>query len=258
MFLVLIEAGLAILFPLFIGYAIDDAIKSNYQGAYLLAELGVASLIIGAGRRFYDSRFYAHIFEKLGVELSGQANLSASKKTARLNMMREILEFFENSVPELVGSLIGLVGVLLIIASLNIEIFYYALGVLTFVFLIYALTRKKTIFFNYSYNEEIEHQVDVITKNDIPALKSHLKNLMKWNIKLSDLEMINFSAVWLVMMAFLVYSIILAVGEGVAQYGVIFALVMYLFQYIENVIMLPVFYQQWLRLAEISERLRRI
>ena len=120
------------------------------------------------------------------------------------------------------------------------------------------MTAKKTILLNFSLNEEMEHQVDIISKNELPILKMHLKNLMKWNIKLSDLETINFAIVWLVMMAYLVYSIILVVSGGDVKYVAVFSLVMYLFQYIESVIMLPIFYQQWLRLREISQRLRRI
>ena len=81
---------------------------------------------------------------------------------------------------------------------------------------------------------------------------------MKWNIKLSDLETINFSIAWIFMMGFLVWSIIISVEGGNVQYGAVFALVMYIFQYIESVVSLPFFYQQWLRLGEISERLRGI
>ena len=41
------------------------------------------------------------------------------------------------------------------------------------------------------------------------------------------------------------------------EYGAVFALVMYVFQFMESVMLLPLFYQQWLRLREISGRLAR-
>jgi len=56
--LLLVEAGLAILFPLLIGLAIDDAIQGSYQGAIQLGLLGLTVLIVGVGRRIFDSRFY--------------------------------------------------------------------------------------------------------------------------------------------------------------------------------------------------------
>ena len=104
----------------------------------------------------------------------------------------------------------------------------------------------------------MERQVDIISKNEVPGLKNHLRDLMNWNIKLSDLETINFSVVWVFMMGFLVVSIIWAAGEGESNYGKVFSLVMYVFQYIESVVTLPFFYQQWLRLREISGRLSHI
>ena len=53
-------------------------------------------------------------------------------------------------------------------------------------------------------------------------------------------------------------SIILAADVETIGYGALFSLAMYVFQYIESVIGLPLFYQNWLRLEEIKERLEKI
>ena len=256
--LVLTEAGLTVLFPLYIGFAIDDALKGETWGSITLGVLGMLTLLVGAARRFYDSRFYARIFKKLGLMLSRKEENTASQKAARLSMLGEIVEFFENSVPELVNSLIGLVGTLIIIAALHLKIFFGCVLILVVVVIVYAFTRNKTISYNAAYNNEMERQVNVLIQAKVPALKSHLKDLMRWNVKLSDLETINFSIVWMAMMVFLVLSIGWAVESSTANYGKVFALVMYIFQYIESVITLPFFYQQWLRLGEISNRFKGI
>lgn len=258
LFLVLSEAVLELFFPLFIGWAIDDVLKNEYRGCVYLMILGVFAIIAAGGRRFFDSRFYGEVFEKLGFDLTNQSNASTSKKSARLGMLSEVIEFLEHSIPSIIISFISLVGTLVIVATLNTKIFIGCLIALVVVFLFYFFTRNKTIFYNTEYNNELERQVDVISKKDIPSLKIHLKNLMKWNIKLSDLEAINFSLAWMIMMGFLVLSIIWAVDNDTPQYGKIFALVMYIFEYIESVIVLPFFYQQWLRLKEISVRLGKI
>jgi len=256
--LVLFEGILAILFPLFIGYAINDALKGTYDGAMMLGALGIVSLIIGAARRLFDSRFYARVYQELGYEIGTIEGLTPSKQTARLSMLAEIVEFFENSIPQIFNSIIGLAGTLIIVASLNTKIFMGCLVILLVVFCVYALTKNKTIRFNTAYNNSLEQQVEILSKNDKPNLKSYLKDLMKWNIKLSDLETINFSVVWMLMMGFLVVSIIWSVEGVEVNYGDVFALVMYVFQYIESVITLPFFYQQWLRLKEISSRLSHV
>ena len=142
--------------------------------------------------------------------------------------------------------------------NLNIKVFIGSLIVTLMIALIYFTTRKKTIIFNSAFNDEIEKQVDVINQNEKSLLDAHLKDTMKWNIKLSDLETINFSLSWLILMLFLVLSIMLSSETEPIEYGILFSLIMYVFQYIESVITLPLFYQNWLRLAEIRERLREI
>ena len=258
-FLILVESAIELLIPLFIGFAIDDILGENYKGVILLGVLGTLIILIGGGRRFFDSRIYAKIYRRLGnvtlMRIDG--NLS-SVKTARLGMINEIVEFLENSLPALISTIIGMVGVVIIIASLNLNVFLIGLAAKFLVFLIYFLTRKKTTHFNSAYNNEFEKQVDVITANDGTLLAAHLKHMMTWNIKLSDLEVFNFSMSWLVLMAFLVLSIVFSVNTANVTYGALFSLIIYVFQYIESVITLPVFYQNWLRLKEIKKRLEKL
>ncbi len=63
------ESAIFLFFPLFIGFAINDIIKSDYSGLINLGLLGVASLIAGAIRRFYDTRIYAKVYEEISTEL---------------------------------------------------------------------------------------------------------------------------------------------------------------------------------------------
>lgn len=257
--LVLLEAGLTILFPLFIGYAIDSAINGSHQGVLYLGLLGLSALIVGVGRRVFDSRFYANIYQYIGSNaLTSMQDNDSSKKSARLGMIRELIEFLENSLPELISNVIGLIGIIGIIATLNLNVFYSSLIVTLIVFLIYWLTSTKTIRLNKSSNDEFERQVAVIATSNEAALSLHLKEMMKWNVKLSNLEAINFFISWIILIVFLVVSVLIAVGDGIVQYGALFALMMYVFQYMENVINLPLFYQNWLRLKEIKERLESV
>lgn len=254
--LVLIEAALLVLFPLFIGYAIEDAIGQKFKGMLLLGILGVGSLIIGAGRRCFDSRFYAKVYENLGADVVGHPQMSTSSKTARLGMQREIIEFFENAIPEIINNTIGLIGTLLIVALLDRTIFVGCLLILLIILMVYGSSKKRTVRLNALFNDELEKQVVVIEDNYPIMVRRHLKRLMKWNIRLSDLETINFSIIWLFMIIFLVGSIGSVAYGGVLQYGAIFSLILYLFQFIESMMVMPLFYQQWLRLTEITDRLR--
>lgn len=254
--LLLVEAALALLFPLFIGKAIEAAMHESIEGVIQLGVLGIAALAIGVGRRIFDSRFYAKLYQRLGskimTKLQGQAY---SVKSARLAMIRELVEFLENSLPELISAIIGLIGVVVMMATLNLTVFYASLILTACIFLIYVFSRKKTLRFNQSVNDTFEKQVAVISQNDEKELSLHMKEMMKWNIKLSDLEALNFSFSWTLLIAFLVGSILIAANNPIANYGALFSLIMYVFQYMENVISLPLFYQNYIRLQEIQQRM---
>ncbi len=56
--LVIGDSSLMLLFPLIIGIAIDDYLEGSFSGLSMLVGLGLLSLLVGAGRRFYDTRIY--------------------------------------------------------------------------------------------------------------------------------------------------------------------------------------------------------
>ena len=61
--LILLEAFASLLFPLFIGFAIDGALNQHYDQIISLGLLSIVALFIGVGRRVFDSRFYANIYQ---------------------------------------------------------------------------------------------------------------------------------------------------------------------------------------------------
>ena len=253
--LVVLEAAGWILFPLVIGRAIDSVLASSARGLYELAILGIVTMGIAVVRRLVDSRAYAGIYATLGEEMAEEAEgTSTSTRTARLGMLREIVEFFENSLPELINSLLGIGGTILIVAALNFPVFLGCLAAAAATVILYALTGSLTTRYNQGLNDEHERQVDAVDSGDSARLGEHLRAMMRWNIRLSDLEAANFGINWVFMIALLVFAVGAAV-QATAEYGAIFALVMYVFQFMESMMMLPFFYQQWLRLREISGRL---
>ena len=256
--LVVFEAVGWTLFPLVIGRAIDSVLADSVRGLYEFAAVGIGTMGIGIARRFVDSRAYARVFRRLGEELVSRDSASgASMKTARLRMLQEFVEFFEHQIPGLITGIIGLGGTLLILSVLNRPVFVGCLGVTGASLILYALTGKLTTRYNAGLNDELERQVDAVESGEPSRIAGHLRTLMRWNIRLSDLEAINFGVVWLFLMGLLVFSIGSA-AEQTLEYGTVFAVVMYVFQFTESVIVLPLYYQQWLRLREISGRLGAI
>jgi len=256
--LVLLESVLEILYPLCIGMAINSLLEGSHQGLLVLAILGLFSTILGCLRRFYDTRIYSGIYQTIAPEMVArerQQHNSVSKITGRAGLLLEFVEFLENSLPGLISTAINIVGVLLIISALNTDVLLACIGVLLVAVLTYTLTGHLNFRFNANYNNEIERRVWSIEQNKTAFVQDHFRQLMHWNIKLSDLETANYFVIFLAIVALLVFAPMSAVNNGVSNYGLILSLLMYVLTYIESVANLPLFVQQMIRLKEISMRL---
>jgi ABC-type bacteriocin/lantibiotic exporter with double-glycine peptidase domain len=257
--LVIAESGVYLLFPLFIGFAINDLIDKSYEGLINLLIIGFLMLFIGSARRFYDTRIYAGIYTIISKEMVAheqEKNSSLSKISARTSLLTEFIEFLENSLPELAASLIGLFGILIIIFFMNINVFFACLALLGLVVLIYLFSGKLNFRLNKEYNNQLERQVELLSTQDMNLIGKHFQKLMSWNIKLSDLETFNFSLVFIGILGLLAYAPIAVIESGVLAYGLVFSILIYVFDYIESVVNLPLYIQQIIRLQEISNRLK--
>lgn len=258
LFLVLADSMLGLLFPLFIGFAINGLIEDSFDGILALGGLGMLSLLVGSGRRYYDTRAYADIYVTISEEMvtrEQERESSVSKTAGRASLVTEFVEFLENSMPVIVTSVIGVFGVLVIIANLNWQVFWACIALFVLMVVIYLVSGKKNLVYNEEYNNEIERRVDVLSSQAPKAIRKHFKSVMHWNIRLSDLETLNYAVLWLGIIALLVYAPVVVVDSGVANYGLVFSILMYVFQYIESLATLPLFIQQVIRLQEISTRL---
>lgn len=256
--LLLVESLLSLLFPLAIGYTVDTLIAESWSGLLALAALSVAVMIVGAGRRFYDTRAYSVIYRDLGNSLVArerEKDTPTTKVSARVGLLYEVVEFFEDSLPSLIGGVIEFVGVIILIAWIDPHVALASLVASLLVIIVYAVSERRIFAYNKNQNDELEQQVTVLAEKRKRRLDVHFRRIIKWNIKLSDLETLNFSIVWLVMAGLLLVSIVLIVANDAISYGQKITTIMYVFGYIEVVMTFPLYYQQFVRLKEITRRL---
>lgn len=259
-FLVVSEAGLILMFPLMMGTAIDELLQQVYDGLYLLGIVGILTVLVGSTRRFYDTRVYSRIYSSAAeqiVEQERDRNAGVSAISARTGMATELVEFLENSFPAMIDCVIGLSGALVMIWFLQAKVFAGCLAATGVVVAIYSLTRHKTYALNHGANDETERRVDVLSNGTTAEVSVHFRHVMRWNIRLSDLETVNYSVSWLAMIAVLLFAVVATIQSGVSAQGKVLSILMYVFGYIESVVALPLFYQQFVRLQEISHRLTR-
>ena len=118
---------------------------------------------------------------------------------------------------------------------------------------VYAATGGLNLRLNEGYNDELERQVAAL-RHDEESLRAHFARLVRWDVKLCDLDTENNAIVAAGAAVFLVYSIVVLV-TGESEIGLVISGLIYLLAYIELLATLPGYAQELIRLREIAGRL---
>ncbi len=258
--LVCVEAMALVAMPAVIGWSVDDLLNDRSTGVVILGALCMLLLLVGAARRFYDTRAYAHIYRTVADELIADQRLQQTPLTAasaRVSLFEEFIGFLEESIPSLLNELVALLGTLVLIAVIDIRVFLACLAAAGVTALVHLASESRMFRLNRAMNDESERKVDVLQKGDRQAVRSHLRSIARHQIGLSDLETANFAAIWLALSVVVVYTVVTISLSGSATMGGVIAAVMCVFGFAEAVLAFPLFYGQLVRLREVSARLSR-
>lgn len=261
-FLLLILENVAkVLQPYVLGLAINDLIVSKNDGLYLFCGLYLTSFIIGTIRRYYDTRAYTSIYATIASEIAEEQNkkdVPISTISARSSLVKELVDFFEHDVTQGFTAFIGVVGALVMLALFNWWVFAGCILTIITILIIYSISNNRIYGYNIGLNDELEHRINVLELRSNEGIVIHFKNISKWMVKLSDLETINFSIIEALLFVLAIFTLYISASADSATAGGIFSALTYVLEFSTGVFMLPIIFQQIIRLREISSRLKFI
>ena len=257
-FLVLLENVLWALVPLLIGHAIDGLLADNMDALWFTAGTLAGLTLVAMGRRAFDTRAYGTMRVHLGKELIRRIGYTPlSRVNARLDMARELVDFLEAHVPELLTGIVQLIASIVILLSFDIKLGGAGLAALVLMAIIYSLFHRSFYIGNSNLNEQTEQQVSVLETKREGSLADHLLALRRWEVKLSDTEALMYGLIFLVMSALVVLNLLISSQISGVTAGMIFSIISYTWELVESSFALPVTLQQWTRLSEIKQRLNK-
>lgn len=254
--LVLLETiGLALI-PLAMGMAIDGLLADKRSSLIWPGCLLIALTVSSVLRRIYDTRVYGAIRVRLGTILHGQMpKLNLSHQSARLDMGRELVDFLETELPELITSVVQIAVTLVILTSYDIRLFMAALWLTGVILVIYGLFHRTLYRCNAGFNSRKEQQVTVLASGRPRHLLAHLLGLKKWEVRLSDREAVMYGCIFLMVTIFILSNLLISALPDNATPGRIFTIISYSWEYAEAVIALPTTLLFFTRIQEISKRI---
>ncbi len=259
--MLVIENVFKVLQPLVLGIAINDLINKSNDGLWLFCILYSASFLIGVIRRYYDTRAYTSIYTVIASEVAAiqnQKNISVSTIAARSSLIKELVDFFEYDVTQAFTSLISVVGALVMLALFDWWIFGACLITILLIFIIYMLSNKKIYDYNIGLNDELEHRITVLETREQLGIVKHFRNIARWMVKMSDLETLNFGIIEILLFVLAIFALYVSASAVNATAGGIFSIITYILEFSNGIFMLPIVFQQLIRLQEISARLKTI
>lgn len=256
--LTLCETTLTALIPLFMGFAIDGLLKGDTDALIRLAAILAGLIVIGVARRIYDTRAYGTIRVALGTELIGRSGKApVSRQNARLGMGRELVDFLETEVPAVMNSVVQLAIALVILFTFHPYLSYAAMASAILMIIIYWASHGRFFRLNGEHNHQTEQQVKILESRVPGGILSHLDRLRRIEIRLSDTEAFVYGAIFLVLLAFIVFNLWFAATHLAASVGTIFSIISYSWEFVESALVLPMTLQGWSRLTEIMQRINR-
>lgn len=256
--LLTIEIALMALVPLFIGFAIDGLLTQDNHDLLVLAGVLAMLVLVSVARRFYDTRAYGAIRVNVQNEVTKRnGHLTTSILNARIEMARELVDFLEQDVAQVINASVQFVVSLVVLYVLNPVLALAALLSAIAMLVIYGFFHQQFYRLNHAYNEQKEQQIGILDTKQASGLLTHFKRLMSLEVKLSDREALLYGLVFSVLLAMILYNLWYATLNAAISAGTIFSIVSYSWEFVEAAVILPVTLQSLTRLSEITARINK-
>ncbi|MCU0238773.1 MAG: ABC transporter six-transmembrane domain-containing protein [Pyrinomonadaceae bacterium] len=227
----LTEEILYLLIPSSVGLLIDTFINNQGYGIYAFAFTYIGWQGIATYRKIQDTVVFTKVFNQISLQIikdHQSKNIDTTTINARVELMKQVTDFFENDLPFLVRSIISIFGSAILLYFYNSKLFLAALIIILPSILINYFYSKKIVETTEKVNNQFERQVDVIEKGSFAEQEEYFTQLRQFNIRKSSLEAYNFGLLEIFVFFMILVSIYIICktesmnyGSIVASYGII-------------------------------------
>jgi ABC transporter transmembrane region len=256
--LTLLENLFELIHPLTIGIAINGLLQQSYGSMIPFAAAWLVHALMSVFRQVYDTRIFSRIYTNLATSTvleQTKQGIPISQIAARSSLSREFVSFFERDIPEIINSLFGFVGALVMLFIYDWQIGFYCLLLLLPLSIINYAYSRRTRLLHQRLNDQLESEVSVLSCQQPDTIQFHYTALAKWRIRLSNAEAMT----WFILEIFIVGVFAAILIRTVTVLGVktgdIYAIISYTWNYRQSLDRVPFLVQQFNRLQDIGSRI---
>ncbi|MFO1413921.1 MAG: ABC transporter six-transmembrane domain-containing protein [Burkholderiales bacterium] len=257
--LTLAENLCTLAYPALTGFAVDGLLRQSYRALAALIAVWLLHLAVSFVRQRYDTRvfmaLYAHLAVRTVAEQQARGH-DTSVVSARVEMMRDIVAFFETDVPAMFHQGVAIVGSLVMLFTYDVDAGFLAMAVLLPMAFVNAWYWRRAVALHRGLNDQIEREVADIQSARILRLRRHFGRVRRWKVRLSDSESWTWAVTELATIAALVVILIDFTRSPGFTAGAIYAVLAYVYDYLEGLNHAPTLVNNLARLRDVRARLR--
>ncbi len=249
----------ALVTPYFLGEAVNGLINESYTGLIILCSIRVVWMIIGIIRQRYDTRTYSSIYTDIVTKFLSKrfVKQNVSKLSAHSTLAREFVDFLEHDLVYVLEAAYNIFGSLILLCFYDIRVVGICMSILLPVLAISYFYGKKMKVLNRMKNDELEHQVDIISSGNILAIRRHYDKLKHWQIRISDKQAWNFGAMEILSIIVIAVSLVITqrISSAVLDAGSIIGIYSYIKTFVTGLDTIPYAVDKFASLSDITRRI---
>ncbi len=256
--LTLLENLCMLAYPALTGWAVDGLLKNSYRGLSALIAVWLVHLVMAFARQRFDTRVFMGLYARLAVLTVAEQQRrghGTSIVSARVEMMRDMVGFFEADVPAMFSQVVTVIGSLVMLFTYDLEAGFIAMAVLLPMGLVNAWYWRRARHLHRGLNDQIEHEIADIEAARPLRLSRHFGRVRRWHVQLSDSESWTWTVTELATIVALVVLLIDFTRSPLFSAGAIYAVLAYVFDYLQGLDSAPALVNSVTRLRDIRARL---
>lgn len=257
--LTLLENLCTLAYPALTGLAVDGLLKQDYRGLAALIAVWLVHLVIAFARQRYDTRVFMGLYAHLAVHTVAEQQRrghGTSIVSARVEMVRDLVAFFETDVPAMFHQVVAVVGSLAMLFTYDLDAGFIAMAVLLPMALVNGWYWRRALVLHRGLNDQIEREVQDIESARIFRLRRHFGRIRRWRVRLSDSESWTWAVTELATIVALVVILVDFTRSPGFSAGAIYAVLAYVYDYLEGLDHAPALVNNVARLRDVRARLR--
>ncbi len=264
---VIIEKTAWIIEPTVFGNVIDamiDALTTPPQGSPtipILIWIGVFAVNSGVGtyRRSRDEKIYLTIYNDLAANIAQKVtkgSMDASRAAARAELSRELINFYQYRVPDLIEQGIDIGGAVIALTLFDWRLGATCVTILVPMLLMSRLYYRKVSFFQKQIHDQQEDIYRVYSTNDVGQIQSYYAEMAMWKQKIANRGAMNFGVLRVFLLGIFLVILYVAIDLDEFSTGNIYAIAAYVWTFVTSSEYLPEQLESMTSVKDIGERLQ--